>query len=721
MALRARTLLVALVLCAVASSGFAQERRSRIGFALSGGGALGLAHIGVLKYMEEHRIPVDAVAGTSMGGLVGGLYATGLSAKDLEEIALKAPWSELLRATPKYENRPIAEKQSWNRTDEVLTLRFKRDLSLPAGLNPGQPLALLLSRYTAAYADLETFDELPIPFRCMATDLTNSRAFMLDHGSLPLAMRATMAVPGIFTPVKWGNRVLVDGGAIDNIPVDAARGMRSDVVIAVSLETSNVRPENLNTMTAVLKQLVSVMVLDNERRSLAKADLVIPVKLEELTSLDFMRADRIIAAGYEAAQQMRSQLQPYELSESDWQQYTQAHDARIRRAPDAGKIVEVNSPQPGIRENAQQELARKLPGTVDRARIERTLTGITAATSLPSAYYGWRQGEDGNSGFTVTLEERPAKGELLLRPMLSVQASGGEPARVSLHVSSVANFRNEYKSRILGEYSIGSDPGMRLEFYKPVDGHPYFVAPGVLVQRTHLDSYSGSQRSEFVRDRFAGTFYAGLGTWRFVQWRTGFTTGYDRYSKPLTTDGVSATSTGFLNAETNLLIDTQDSGALPTRGTRLDATLGYSVRNHSYPYLKTTFSKFVPIRSGMSLFTVGHEASSLGRKLSYYDQFAGEGLAGLQAYRLQEFHANTLAVAGGGLEISLPAPRALSWKPRIAAWHNVGRLDLGSQGWQTHQSTSVGLFGSSPLGPAGLVLSISEEGDARFRFVFGRF
>ncbi|MGZ4788408.1 MAG: patatin-like phospholipase family protein [Terriglobales bacterium] len=438
-----------------ASSVLAQQAapRPRIGLALSGGGALGLAHVGVLKYFEDHHIPVDAVAGTSMGGLVAGFYATGLDANQLHDITRHASWNDLLRSTPKYQDLPIAEKQKWNRANAETTLRFQRNLSLPAGLNPGQPLALLLSRYTGAYADLNSFDDLPIPFRCVATDLISAEAYTLDHGSLPLALRATMAIPGIFTPVILGDHMLVDGGAVDNIPVDVLRTMNPDVVIAVSLEIAPASPKTLNSLTAVLRQVVNVVVIQNERRSLQNADLVIRVPLQDFQNTEYAKSDAIEALGYKAAESMAADLKRYELSDADWQEYLRQRRGRIRLLPERGRVVAVESQQSLIRRDAARELERKLPGVVDLPRLEGALTGITAAASLPSAYYGWQQGE--NPGYRVSLQDRPPGGEVLVRPSVNLQASGDEPTRATLRISTVTNPKNAYKSRLLAEGSIG--------------------------------------------------------------------------------------------------------------------------------------------------------------------------------------------------------------------------------------------------------------------------
>lgn len=697
-----------------------QPKRPRIGLALSGGGALGLAHVGVLKYFEEHHIPVDAIAGTSMGGLVAGFYATGLNAAELHGITQSVSWDDMLRTTPKYRDLPISEKQSWNRNYADTALRFQRNLSLPSGLNPGQPLALLLSRYTAAYGDVKTFDDLPIPFRCVATDLTSADAFTLDSGSLPLAMRATMAIPGIFTPVQWGDHILVDGGAVDNIPVDVLRTMNPDVVIAVSLEIAPASPKTLNSLTGILRQVVNVVVIQNERRSLRDADVVIRVPLQEYENTEYSKADAIEALGYRAAESMEPVLKKYELNDSEWHAYLRQRSLRIRTAPAQGRIVAVESSQPIIQKDAQHELARKLPGVVSRNKIEDALTGITAATSLPAAYYSW-QNDPSNPGYRITLQQRPAGGEVLVRPSLGLQVSGDEPTRAYLRVSTVTTPTKAYKARWLGEGQIGYDPGIRTEYYRPFDGLPYFIALGGFIQRTHIDTYDGPKIQEFLRDRFAGTLYAGVGTWRFVQWRIGLTAGYDRVSKPITIDGVSSHNTGFANPETTLLIDTQDAGILPTRGTRVSGALGYSVRDHSYPYLDTSFSHFLSLRSGTGLFAVGHGATSFGRNVGYYDQFTAGGFAALSAYRLQEFHANTMAIGGGGAYSTIPKFEIAGWKPVLAAWYEAGRFDQGAAGWSTHQSGSVGVFGGTPLGPAGLALSADENGKLRVRLVFGGF
>src|SRR5215469_18411418 len=168
--------LLLLMACLLLPAQTQAPKRKTVGLALSGGSALGLAHIGVLKYFEEHHIPIDYIAGTSMGGLVGGFYSTGLNSAELEQIATQVDWDEMLSPNPRFVDQPVVEKRSWNKAVGTLTLYFGPRVSLPTGINPGQSLALLFSRYTMAYANLNSFDELPVPFRCVATDLVSASA-----------------------------------------------------------------------------------------------------------------------------------------------------------------------------------------------------------------------------------------------------------------------------------------------------------------------------------------------------------------------------------------------------------------------------------------------------------------------------------------------------------------------------------------------------------------
>ncbi len=696
------------------------KQRTRVGLVLGGGGALGLAHIGVLRFLEERRIPIDLISGTSMGGLVGGLYATGRTSTELENIANTAPWADFLRSSPKFADRPVAEKQEWNRITGEFTLQFGKRLSLPAGINPGQQLALLLSRETMGYSGIHSFDDLPIPFRCVATDLVSADEFVPQEGSLAKAMRASMALPAIFTPVNWNGRVLIDGGLVNNLPTNVVRDMGADVVIAVVLQSAPTDAKQLTTIANILKQSVSVAVVQNERRNAKLANIVINVPARNIGLLDFDETEKVIQSGYKAAEQNAEALGHLALTPQEWDEYIQDKNARRHLVPDTGNVVALRSLQPSIQQSAAHELAHKLSGgPVSEDKLEASLTGLTAATGLPGAFYTWNN-DPGKEGFRVGLEPRPDH-ELLLRPTAFYQIAHGEPGRATLRLNTTTISKDAYKSRFLTDLFIGYDPGAHFEYYHPLDGSTLFVAPGFLVQRQHSSLYQGSTRTDFARDRVGGSFYVGTGTWQFVQVRMGMQTGFDSYSKHLTVDGVTATNTPFINPEAVLILNTQDSGELPNRGTRINGSAGWSFRNHSYPYLKTNFDHFQPMGKKFSAFALGEVDSSFGKKLTFYDQFTLGGLGQLDAYRYHEFHANSAMAAGAGLIYRGLNPSNASFRPFLASWYEGARLDLGSQGWQTHQSTSVGILMPTPLGITGLILAFDETGAVRLRFSLGSF
>lgn len=698
------------------------RHRPSIGVALSGGSALGFAHIGVLRYFEEHHIPVDKVGGTSMGGLVGGLYATGLDSSQIEALAEQADWNRLLNPSPPFLDQPIADKQDWNRTFGSLTLRFGKRFSLPAGLNPGEHLALFLSRATLGYSNVPSFDQLPTPFRCVATDLVSGDSVVLSSGSLPVAMRATMALPGIFTPVKVGKTVLVDGGVLENIPVDAVRQMGSDIIIAVSLETDRPHPDQIKSLADVMRQTISVAIAKNEQRSLAMADLVLSVDTRRFSPNDYQRWREIVEAGYQAAKAHQSQLAQFELPEPEWTAYVSDRRSRMRPSEKRGKVLGVTSLDASFQRNAQSEMRRTLGDkTVSEQRLETVLSGMVAATAVPGAGYEWRQDDVGRGGYEVKFAERPSD-QVLARVSAQYVLSAGEPSRFSTRLSTVVVPKNAYKLRILGSANLGYDPSIQGEFYYPFGGSQYFVAPEFFGGRTHFNSYMGPTRQSDTRDRVASAIYSGIGTWRFAQLRLGAEAGYDSYSRAVAIDGVRSESGGFARPELRWILNDQDSGGLPTHGTRFEGATGYVFRKSGdYPFFQSKYSVFKPLDRYATIFALNHAGTSFGTKMNYFDQFIAGDQGEMPAFRYQEFHANTLVTAGSGVILHMPAIRRVSSHPGIAVWYEVGRFDEGSLGWSTHQSTSAALLFPTQVGATGLELSFDENERVRFRLMLGSF
>src|SRR5579864_1858016 len=268
--------------------------RPRIGLALSGGGALGLAEIGVLRWMEENHIPVDRIAGTSMGSIIGAMYATGMSPAEIETFAEKINWDEAFLPEPLYSQISYRRKEDRRSFLINAPLGLKHGLRGPNGFNSGQGIGLLLDRIAFPESGVASFDDLPIPFRCVATDMISGQGVVLRDGPLAQAVRASMAIPGEFTPVEVNGRVLADGGMVQNIPVETVLAMNADAVIAVELRLPPGTRTQLETIIGVLGRAIDVMITQNERRSLVLANATVSIGMGKFGMTDYARIKDLV-------------------------------------------------------------------------------------------------------------------------------------------------------------------------------------------------------------------------------------------------------------------------------------------------------------------------------------------------------------------------------------------------------------------------------------------
>ncbi|MBN2597203.1 patatin-like phospholipase family protein [Labilibaculum sp.] len=304
-----KSLCLSLVLSTISFLNFAQsatdslpnKARPKIGLVLSGGGAKGFAHVGVLKIIDELGIPIDYIAGTSMGGLIGGFYSIGYSAADIEKIILSQNWEDLLSDNVSRKFVPIYEKKDFERY--ILSFPIKpKGIQLPSGIVRGQNVINLFERLTIEYHDQTDFNKLPIPFLCIATDLETGNAVVLDKGYLPLAMRASMAIPTYFSPVEIDGKLLADGGMINNFPVKELIKMGADIIIGVDVQSGVKSKKELKSLLDIINQTVSLMALNNFKDNLKYCDIYIKPKIDEYTVGSFQDADSLIHRGEAIAQ-----------------------------------------------------------------------------------------------------------------------------------------------------------------------------------------------------------------------------------------------------------------------------------------------------------------------------------------------------------------------------------------------------------------------------------
>src|ERR1700728_531126 len=496
--------------------------RPRIGLALSGGGALGLAQIGVIQWLEQNHIPVERVAGTSMGSIIGLMYATGMSPTEMQKFAEDINWNEALLPEPTYRQLAYRRKQDRRDYQVEAALGIKHGLKAPNGLDPGLGVGLLLDRIAFAESSIANFDELPIPFRCVAADMQSGDRVVLRDGSLPTAVRASMAIPGVFTPVQIDGRVLADGGMVENIPVETVREMNADTVIAIDLQLPPGGREQLETLTGVLSRAVSVMILQNERRSMALANATITVETGSFSTTDYDDLPRLIHLGYQSAASHAAALLPYAIAdEAEWRQYLAARMARRRVRPKEVQAVVVEGGDSDTDQRIAQRLKSDTQGPLDLSKLEDQLTHIAGEGQFDRAgYEGFTQ--NGVPALPVTTHEK-TYGPPFVDLAVNVDGSGvaafdfSAGARVTF--MDVEHHGGEWRNDLL----LGSSNFAASEFYQPLGDTHLFVAPYLFASKLPRNEFNGQTRvAVFGDERAGGGFDLGYSTGRRSEVRFGY-------------------------------------------------------------------------------------------------------------------------------------------------------------------------------------------------------
>ena len=287
----------------------AASSRQTVGLVLSGGGAKGAAHIGVLKALEEEGIPIDYIAGTSMGAIIGGLYSIGYSPNQLDTLIRTQDWELLLSDLSSRKRQTLQEREESSRYLITFSLEQGKQ-PIPDGLVRGRNLATLLSRLTIGYHDSISFDSLPIPFACVATNLTDGKEIVIRQGKLHTAIRSSMSIPGIFSPVRTDSMVLVDGGLTNNYPVDVVRQMGADIVIGSTVQSSLLPASHINSMGNILSQILTISCSNKLKENEADCDVNIHTPTSDYKMMDFKPSaiDSMISRGYSATLMHRRQL-----------------------------------------------------------------------------------------------------------------------------------------------------------------------------------------------------------------------------------------------------------------------------------------------------------------------------------------------------------------------------------------------------------------------------
>jgi NTE family protein len=698
--------------------------RPKIGVALEGGGALGLAHIGVLQWFEDHHIPIDYLAGTSMGGLVGGLYATGKSPQELQELVNEQKWDIIIGGEIPYEDLSFRRKEDLRAIQNSIALGLKHGLSTPSGLNSGSEITLLIDRETLAYPRLDSFDSLPIPFRCVSTDLVSGKEVVFSSGSLQQALRATMSIPGVFAPVRDGDKIYVDGGLVGNLPTGVVRKMGADIVIAVHLEVAPANPKEIQSLFSVLGRSVDVVILENELRGMKDADIVVTVDLQKYNGFQYDRANAIIQEGTQAAEAKKKVLLPFSISEEQWNAYVAAKNARVRTDVPVPQFVKVA----GTNRQAARQIERFLHPLVgkpiDNAEINELLTRLTGIGKYASADYQITT-RDSETGLLVTVHEYNYAPPLL---QLGFGIDGSESDDVTYTQLARITFMDVwgYRSEWRTDLQFGNTYGVETELYRPFTAaSKWFFAPRG--EATDM-SFKVFRRStpeaiyRFYRDD-AG-IDIGYGFSRFTEVRAGYEVGYFNPDLRLGEVLFPRNNGRFGDTRFRFLTDHRDDFITPRRGYSAQATFRWYDTNPgastAFPVLEGQAEYFVPITKPGSIFIVAQGGTTFGSNNIGVPQFFLGGPSRLSAYGPNELFGNQYYYFRTGyLHDILTLPPFVGKEVYVIGAYEFGKMYNAPNASKFPNDAAVGFLAETSLGPLFIGGSVGDTGHAKWFFELG--
>ena len=701
------------------------QKRARVALVLEGDAALGLAHIGVLEWLEANRIPVDLIAGASMGGLIGGFYSAGHSPAEIREIARSADWAMLLGGAG-FADLSYRRKEDKLAFPNRIELGVKNGLVLPAGINEGHQIGLMLSRLTLGYPALKSFDELPTPFRCVSGDLVSGTTKVWDSGPLNEALRSTMSIPGIFSPVRKDKGIYVDGGLLNNLPVDVVKKIGADVIIAVHLSKGPVDPKQINSLSEVLRRSITVMIGADEMRTIQLADVVLVADLAPFGTSDYSRNQEIIATGTAAAEAKANVLRRFALDEAGYAEYRNERAARTRKAPDSFRTVSVV----GTTKKTGEAVAEKLTAVIENdptlEKFERELTKIVGLGRYASMQYR-QTGSTAAPGVEVLVAPK-ATGPIVVNPAVVINGGDSDNTRFSIGSRitwlDIWGYRSEWRNDVW----VGSHFGVSSEIYKPIRPNSrFFIAPRLYVDSNPFDFYRSGDRVAAYRLRQQGlALDAGVQPNRFSELRLGYNLNWIKANLRLGSPELGAISLRRDAVTLRYNYEGQDDAVVGRRGVRINTRAEY------YPNLGNNFGGYtlaegrlqnlIPISKQDSLLLSLAGGGTVGPLRSSFFSFPLGGPQRLGAYGFNEILARNYTLGTVGILHELKSqPSLFGNKVFLTGFVQGARARDFADDIRYPVNATGGIVFKTLVGPIFVGGSIGDTGHRKWFFGLGRF
>ncbi len=703
--------------------------RPRIGVALSGGGARGIAHVGVLQALEEMRVPIDVIGGTSMGAIVAGLYASGLTPDEIEAALTEVEWERLLSDTPLRRSLDFRRREDDRRYVWEIEMGVDSDgLQVPGGLIAGQELGELLRRHTFAVAAVDSFDDLPVPFVAIATDVRTGQKVVLRGGDLAIALRASMAIPTVFTPIEVDGRLLVDGGLTDNLPVDDVRGLGADVVIAVDVSLPIDADDEIRSPFDVLERTAAIVSRTRLADQLERADLVIAPDLEGYGIFDFDARERLIELGALAARSAADRLDNLSLSAADRPGY--AH--RLPAMPPLA-IDDVVFDMPAWLDPRRrgERIATRPGDRVALGPLEDDAARLYALGEFERVRWGLDR-RDEHTILTYEAEDKPWGPNYLDAGLRLVLDSGGDDFRTGIVTYDAVLDLTRRRIGARGaewrtDLRLGETAGIESEYDQPLDfAGRWFVAGRAgwlssqqsVFQDAALVAEYGVDRTELGVDfgrRLAGS----------AEVRAGLRRGWIDAEVEAGSADLPAFDVDHGVFTARLIVDRLDDVSFPHRGVflRLQGLLSREALGGHFPYDRVEVeAKGFATTGPHTGFVSASLGSSLGSNLPAYDAFRLGGFLSLSGFGDGALRGSYLGVARVGYLYRFaripPALRGVylgAWGEGGNVWNRGRDIELGDLLW----AGTVALGADTGIGPVFVAYGLAEKGDDRVYVALG--
>lgn len=730
-----RASLITLVIVAVCVNGLSQSVQpaqstqpavgKKVGLVLEGGGALGLAHIGVIQWLEEHRVPVNYVAGTSMGGLVGGLYATGHSSAEIKELIKTIDWDAVLQGQTPYNHYSFRRKQDAAEYPNRLEFGLKKGLQFPEGFNSGQEVMMILDRVALPYSGIKDFNELPTPFACVSTDLVTNQKYVFRDGSLSTALRSTMSLPGVFDPIRWNGHIFADGGLMDNLPVDVAKGMGADLTIAVHLETAKVDPKATMSSFGVLGRSISVVIAANELESMEKADMLVAVPLQKFGSMQYNRVEDLIKVGYAAAEAKASLLNTLAVDEPTWQAYLAERAARRRTTP-TPQFVKVEGTSKTLTKAIENDLKNNIGKPVQTEALQEQLFDLKGQGRFSSFSYQMINRDD-TPGLLVTATEKPYAPPIV-QPLLLLGGSNFSGVDFSAGARITFLDFGSYRAELRNDVIIGSQYGINTQYYRPLSPtSKWFIAPQAFASYLQYPIYNRDLfLAQYSRTTAGGGLDVGYEFGRIAQVSLGYTASQESLTPKIGDATILPHVSGRFGSTTlRFALNDVDNPVIPRSGEYADISTSWVDENpggaHSFPTSNGMLIKFIKLNTPSSVYFGARGGTTFGNQLVGVPLFSLGGPNAFAAYGENELLTDQYyQFQAGYLRRMAKLPVLLGEGLYFNTLLEGGRVFVPPFKSQTPADGVFAIVANTIFGPIELGGAIGATGHRRVFFKLGR-